>query len=59
FVEWVGFAILTWSFSGAVFAIWTFANLAPRAARIYERYKQEFPEQLDTKKVKRIIPFIY
>lgn len=59
FVEWVGFAILTWSWAGAVFALWTFANLCPRAARIYDRYKVEFGEELDTTKVKRIIPFIY
>ena len=59
FVEWLGFAILTWSLSGAVFAIWTFANLAPRAAKIYDNYKKEFGDELDTKKVKRIIPFIY
>ena len=59
FVEWLGFAILTWSLSGAVFAIWTFANLAPRAANIYDNYKKEFGDELDTKKVKRIIPFIY
>lgn len=59
FVEWVGFAILTWSLSGVVFAVWTFANLAPRAARIFEKYKKEFPGELDTHKVKRIIPFIY
>lgn len=59
FVEWVGFAILTWSWAGAVFALWTFANLCPRAARIYDRYKTEFGDELDTKKVKRIIPFIY
>ena len=59
FVEWVGFAILTWSLSGAVFALWTFANLAPRAAKIYDNYKKEFGDELDTKKVKRIIPFIY
>lgn len=59
FVEWVGFAILTWSWSGAVFALWTFANLCPRAARIYDHYKLEFGDELDTKKVKRIIPFIY
>ena len=58
-VEWIGFAILTWSWSGAVFALWTFANLAPRAARIYERYKLEFGNQLNTKKTKRIIPFIW
>lgn len=33
-VEWCGFAILTWSASGAVFAWWTFANLVPRANTI-------------------------
>ena len=59
FVEWVGFAILTWSWAGAVFALWTFANLAPRAARIYDLYSREFPEELDTQKTKRMIPFIY
>ena len=59
FVEWCGFAILTWSLAGAVFALWTFANLAPRAAKIYDNYKKEFGNELDTKKVKRILPFIY
>lgn len=59
FLEWAGFAILTWSWSGAVFALWTFANLGPRAARIYDRYKQEFDSQADFSKLKRIIPFIY
>ena len=59
FMEWVGFAILTWSWAGAVFALWTFANLAPRAARIYDLYSQEFPDELDTHKVKRMLPFIY
>ena len=59
FMEWVGFAILTWSWAGAVFALWTFANLAPRAARIYDLYSREFPDELDTHKVKRMLPFIY
>ena len=58
-VEWVGFAVLTWSWAGAVFALWTFANLAPRAARIYDLYLREFPCEIDTDKVKRMIPFIY
>jgi len=58
FLEWTGFAILTWSWAGAVFAFWTFANLAPRAARINDLYRQEFPEQLDPR-TKRIIPFLY
>lgn len=59
FTEWVGFAILTWSWAGAVFALWTFANLGPRAARIYDFYCKEFPDELNTSKVKRILPFIY
>ena len=59
FMEWVGFAILTWSWAGAVFALWTFANLAPRAARINTMYSQEFPDEMDPHKVKRMLPFIY
>ena len=59
FMEWTGFALLTWSWAGAVFALWTFANLSPRAARIYDLYNKEFPEELDTGKVKRMLPFIY
>ena len=59
FIEWCGFAILTWSWSGAVFAIWTFANLGPRAHRIYKRYKQEFADQMASQPRKRMIPFIW
>lgn len=59
FIEWVGFAILTWSAAGAVFALWTFANLAPRANKIHHRYSVEFGEEFDKLKLKRILPFIY
>lgn len=59
FMEWAGFALLTWSWAGAVFALWTFANLAPRAARTHDLYASEFPKEFDPQKVKRIIPFIY
>lgn len=58
-LEWVGFAILTWSAAGAMFAIWTFANLAPRAAKIHNRYTEEFGEEFTSLHLKRIIPFIY
>ena len=58
-VEWLGFAILTWSVPGLVFFIWTFANLAPRAHAIHKRYKQEFPEEMQNRNLKRVIPFIY
>lgn len=58
-VEWTGFAILTWSTAGAVFAIWTFANLVPRADAIYKRYGELFGEQLRKERRKRVIPYIY
>lgn len=58
-VEWIGFAILTWSWAGAVFAVWTFANLAPRAAKIHEQYKRDYPDQIKNSTLKCIIPFIY
>ncbi|MDR3047452.1 MAG: DUF1295 domain-containing protein [Bacteroidales bacterium] len=58
-IEWLGFAIFTWSWSGFIFFLWTFANLVPRAAATYKRYYAEFPEELETKKLKRVFPFIY
>ena len=59
FIEWCGFAILTWSWAGAVFALWTFANLAPRAEKINNRYKEEFGEEFCALKLKSFIPFVY
>lgn len=58
-LEWTGFAILTWSAAGAVFAIWTFANLVPRADAIYHRYAEMFGEEFCKAHLKRVIPFIY
>lgn len=59
FTEWVGFAILTWSVAGAVFALWTFANLAPRARSLQKRYIQEFGDDYKRLNLRYIIPFIY
>ncbi|MDD2962104.1 MAG: DUF1295 domain-containing protein [Muribaculaceae bacterium] len=58
-LEWIGFAILTWSAAGAVFAIWTFANLAPRAKKINCRYEKEFGTEFTKLKLKSILPYIY
>ena len=57
--EWLGFAILTWSFAGLLFWWFSCCNLVPRANSIYLKYEQEFPNEFDRKKLKRIIPFIY
>ncbi|MBE6195884.1 MAG: DUF1295 domain-containing protein [Rikenellaceae bacterium] len=58
-VEWTGFAIATWSWTGALFVWWTFANLAPRSASLYKRYEREFGEEFTRLGRKRILPFIY
>ncbi len=58
-MEWLGFAVLTWSLSGLVFFLWTFANLVPRAHAVYDKYLQEFPVQMAAQPRKRIFPFIY
>jgi 3-oxo-5-alpha-steroid 4-dehydrogenase 1 len=59
FTEWVGFAILTWSPAGLLFAIWTFANLGPRAKSLTEKYEAEFGEEYKRLNKKHIIPFIW
>lgn len=58
-VEWLGWAILTWSMAGLVFFWFTCANLVPRANSIWHKYANEFPEEFAETKPKRIIPFIY
>jgi 3-oxo-5-alpha-steroid 4-dehydrogenase 1 len=58
-VEWTGFAIATWAMPGMVFAIWTFANLVPRANAIHKKYRMEFADEMKGKNLRRIIPFIY
>lgn len=57
--EWVGYAILTWSPAGLLFAIWTFANLAPRAKSLTEKYEQEFGDEYKAMHKKHLIPFIW
>jgi 3-oxo-5-alpha-steroid 4-dehydrogenase 1 len=43
-VEWAGWAIATWSLAGLSFALWTAANLAPRAWANHQWYLRHMPE---------------
>ena len=43
-VEWFGWAIATWSPAGLAFAVWTVANLAPRAQSHHRWYHDEFTD---------------
>jgi len=57
--EWVGYAVLTWSPAGLLFAVWTFANLAPRAKALTAKYEEEFGEEYKELNKKHLIPFIW
>jgi hypothetical protein len=43
-VQWTGFAIATWSLAGASFAVFTAANLIPRAIAHHRWYRRTFPD---------------
>ena len=55
-IEWIGWAIMTWSLSGFVFALWTIFNLLPRALKHHSWYKDKFDNY--PKDRKAIIPKI-
>ena len=55
-MEWFGWALLTWSLGGIAFALWTAANLVPRAVsnrRWYRRTFADYPPQR-----KALIPWL-
>ena len=60
-IEWMGWAILTWSLSGFVFFFFTMSNLVPRSHSIYKKYQNEFADEFEARRprLKRILPFIY
>lgn len=56
-IEWTGWAVLTWSVAGASFAVWTAANLAPRALTHHRWYKAQFASYPATRRA--LIPFLW
>lgn len=55
-VQWFGWAILTWSPAGLVFALWTAANLVPRALAYHRWYRANFADYPPGRKA--VIPFL-
>jgi 3-oxo-5-alpha-steroid 4-dehydrogenase 1 len=49
-IIWTGWAIATWSLPGLCFAVWTAANLAPRARAHHRWYRSQFPEYPEERK---------
>jgi hypothetical protein len=55
-VEWSGFALASWSLPGLCFAIWTVANLLPRAVAHHRWYRETFPEYPAERRA--LIPYV-
>jgi protein-S-isoprenylcysteine O-methyltransferase Ste14 len=43
-VQWLGWALATWSLPGLAFAVWTIANLLPRALAHHRWYRERFAD---------------
>ena len=56
-LEWIGWAIMTWSLAGVAFAIYTAANLAPRAISNHKWYLEKFGDEYP-KARRALIPFV-
>lgn len=56
-VEWCGWALAAWSLPALSFAVWTIANLAPRADAHHRWYRKRFPDYPRSRR--RLIPGIW
>ncbi len=54
---WTGWAIATWSLPGLAFAVWTAANLVPRARAIHAWYQSRFPDYPENRRA--LLPGIW
>jgi protein-S-isoprenylcysteine O-methyltransferase Ste14 len=55
-VEWSGWALATWSLAGLAFAVYTFANLAPRALSNHRWYLEQFADYPPQRRA--LIPYV-
>lgn len=55
---WTGWAIATWSLAGVAFAVYTAANLVPRAATHHTWYQEKFGDEYPPER-RRLIPFLW
>ncbi|XP_073221817.1 LOW QUALITY PROTEIN: steroid 5-alpha-reductase DET2-like [Cicer arietinum] len=57
-LEWFGWALMTWSWAGLGFFVYTFANLGPRARANHKWYLEKFGEDYPKKRI-AVIPYLY
>jgi steroid 5-alpha reductase family enzyme len=55
-IEWTGYALACWSLPALSFAVWTIANLVPRAIAHHRWYQRQFSDYPAERKA--LIPFV-
>ena len=55
-IEWIGLAILAWALPGLAFALWTLANLLPRALWRHRWYQERFPTYPENRRA--LVPYL-
>jgi protein-S-isoprenylcysteine O-methyltransferase Ste14 len=56
-IEWSGWALMTWSLAGTAFAVYSIANLAPRAIANHNWYKEKFADY--PRERRALLPFLF
>ncbi|MCA9515515.1 MAG: DUF1295 domain-containing protein [Myxococcales bacterium] len=56
-LEWCGWALASWSLAGLAFALYTAANLAPRALAHHRWYRERFPDYPPERKA--LLPWLW
>ncbi|XP_052204425.1 steroid 5-alpha-reductase DET2 [Diospyros lotus] len=57
-VEWLGWTVMTWSWAGLGFFLYTCSNLVPRAQAHHKWYLDKFAEDYPRGR-KAVVPFVY
>ena len=55
-LEWLGWAVATWSLAGLAFAVFTLSNLGPRAFSHHRWYQERFPDYPPERRA--LLPFL-
>ncbi|MBT8044435.1 MAG: 3-oxo-5-alpha-steroid 4-dehydrogenase, partial [Verrucomicrobiae bacterium] len=55
-IEWLGWAMMCWCLPAFAFALWTMANLIPRALDHHRWYIREFPDYPKSRKA--VVPYL-
>ncbi len=55
-IQWLGFAVASWSLAGLAFACFTVANVGPRALSHHRYYREQFPQYPQSRRA--LLPFL-